>query len=120
VGNVHTRHFSVIFGAGQLFHTIAKSLPSSPKFTFVHFTGNEIPQTAFRRWAVGRIRCIIVLSRDYFLNQVASLLKFAKETADPQLAAVLIAKAADLKSQVDESSTTPQAPDVGPDIRSQT
>jgi hypothetical protein len=61
-----------------------------------------------------------VLSRDYFLNQVASLLKFAKETTNPQLAAVLIAKAADLKSQVDESSTTPQAPDVGPDTRSQT
>jgi hypothetical protein len=68
-----------------------------------------------------------VLSRDYFVNQVASLLKFAKETTNPQLAAVLIAKAADLKSQVDESSTTPQAPDVGPetsplppDIRPQT
>jgi hypothetical protein len=65
-----------------------------------------------------------VLSRDYFLNQVASLLKFAKETTNPQLAAVLIAKAADLKSQIDESGTTPQAPDVGselpPDIRSQT
>jgi hypothetical protein len=56
-----------------------------------------------------------VLSRDYFVNQVASLLKFAKETTNPKLAAVLIAKAADLKSQVDESSTTPQAPDVGPE-----
>ena len=68
-----------------------------------------------------------MLSRDYFVNQVASLLKFAKETTNPKLAAVLIAKAADLKSQVDESSTTPQALDVGPetsplppDIRSQT
>ena len=68
-----------------------------------------------------------MLSRDYFVNQVASLLKFAKETTNAQFAAVLIAKAADLKSQVDESSTTPQAPDVGPetsplppDIRSQT
>jgi hypothetical protein len=61
-----------------------------------------------------------VLSRDYFVNQVASLLKFAKETTNRQLAAVLIAKAADLKSQVDESSATPQAPDVGPDTGSQT
>ena len=127
VGNVTYRHYSVIFEPGQLFHTIAKFLPSSPKFTFVHFTGNEIPQAAFRRWAVGRIRWTIVLSRDYFVNQVASLLKFAKETTNPKLAAVLIAKAADLKSQVDESSTTPQALDVGPetsplppDIRSQT
>ena len=48
-----------------------------------------------------------MLSRDYFVSQVTSLLKFAKETTNPQLAAVLIEKAADLKSQVDESSTTP-------------
>jgi hypothetical protein len=71
-----------------------------------------------------------VLSRDYFVSQVASLLKFAKETTNPQLAAVLIEKAADLKSQVDESSTpgpTAQALDVDPetspllpDIRPQT
>jgi hypothetical protein len=60
-----------------------------------------------------------MLSRDYFVSQVTSLLKFAKETTNPQLAAVLIEKAADLKSQVDESSTTPdpnpQAPDVDPE-----
>jgi len=109
------RHYSVIFGPGDLFQDNCRFIPSSPKFTFGHFTGNEIPQAAFRRWAVGRIRWTIVLSRDYFVNQVASLLKFAKETTNPQLAAVLIAKAADLKSQVDESSTTPKAPDVGPE-----
>jgi len=60
----------------------------------------------------------IVLSRDYFTRQVTTLLKFAKATTNPQLAAVLIEKAADLKSQVDESSTTPepsaQAPAVQP------
>jgi hypothetical protein len=60
-----------------------------------------------------------VLSRDYFVSQVTALLKFAKETTDPQLAAVLIEKAADLKSQVDESSRTPDptphAPDVQPE-----
>ena len=71
-----------------------------------------------------------MLSRDYFVSQVTALLKFAKETTDPQLAAVLIEKAADLKSQVDESSTpgpTAQALDVDPetspllpDIRPQT
>jgi hypothetical protein len=48
-----------------------------------------------------------VLNRDYFVSQVTSLLKFAKETTNPLLAAVLIEKAADLKFQVDESSTTP-------------
>jgi hypothetical protein len=60
-----------------------------------------------------------MLSKDYFVSQVTSLLKFAKETTNPQLAAVLIEKAADLKSQVDESSTTPdpspQTPDVQPE-----
>lgn len=51
------------------------------------------------------------------MSQVTTLLKFAKATTNPQLAAVLIEKAADLKSQVDESSTTPslQAPDVQPE-----
>jgi len=53
------------------------------------------------------------------VRQVVTLLKFAKSTTNPQLAAVLIEKAADLKSQVDESSTTanlsPLAPDVEPE-----
>ena len=60
-----------------------------------------------------------MVRRDYFVRRAAFLLKFAKETTNPQLAAVLIEKAADLKSQVDESSTTqdpaPQAPDVPPE-----
>jgi len=60
-----------------------------------------------------------VIGRDYFVRQAATLLKFAKATTNPQLAAVLIEKAADLKSRVDESSTTPdpspQAPDAQPE-----
>jgi hypothetical protein len=65
----------------------------------------------------GRIAGCIVLSRDYFVSQVTTLLKFAKATTNPQLASVLSQKAADLKPQVDESSTTPslQAPDVQPE-----
>jgi hypothetical protein len=61
-----------------------------------------------------------VIGRDYFVRQAATLLKFAKATTNPQLAAVLIEKAADLKSQVDESSMTPdpspQTLDVEPEI----
>jgi len=61
----------------------------------------------------------IVLGRHYFVRQATTLLKFAKETKNPRLAAVLIEKAVDLKSQVDESSTTPdpspQTPDVQPE-----
>ncbi len=52
----------------------------------------------------------------HFVSQVASLLKFAKETTNPQLAAVLIEKAADLKSHVDESSTTLDPSHVAPDV----
>jgi hypothetical protein len=61
-----------------------------------------------------------MLSRDYFVSQVTTLLKFAKATTNPQLAAALIEKAADLKSQVDESTTpdqTSQAADVQPETR---
>jgi len=46
-----------------------------------------------------------------------TLLKFAKITTDPNIAAALIEKAADLKSKVDESTLpdpTPLAPDVEP------
>lgn len=60
------------------------------------------------------------MSRDYFVSQVTTLLKFAKATTNPQLAAALIEKAADLKSQVDESTTpdqTSQAADVQPETR---
>jgi hypothetical protein len=85
-------------------------------FNFIHPDGTKARRLrdVFGWATLGNI----MLSRHYFVSQVASLLKFAKETTNPQLAAVLIEKAADLKSQVDESSTTPdptpQASDVQP------
>jgi hypothetical protein len=54
------------------------------------------------------------------MRQATTLLKFAKSTTNPQLAAVLIEKAADLKSQVDESNlpdAAPLAPDIEPPAR---
>ena len=60
----------------------------------------------------------IVIGRQYFTHQAATLLKFAKSTTNPQLAAVLAVKAADLKSQLDESTRpglSPLAPDVEPE-----
>jgi hypothetical protein len=46
-------------------------------------------------------------------RQAATLLKFAKATTDPKMAAGLVEKAAELKSQVDEApDKSPQAPDV--------
>jgi hypothetical protein len=56
-----------------------------------------------------------VLGRQYLTLQAMTLLKFAKITTDPNIAAALIEKAADLKSKVDESTLpTPLAPDVEP------
>jgi hypothetical protein len=58
-----------------------------------------------------------VVGRSYFTRQATTLLKFAKSTKNPDLAAVLIEKAADLKSQIDETmppDPSPLAPDVEP------
>jgi hypothetical protein len=60
---------------------------------------------------------IIVLGRLYFTRQAASLLKFAKTTSNPELAAVLVQKAADMRSQVESpkqssEDKSPVAPDV--------
>jgi len=59
----------------------------------------------------------IVIGRNYFTRQATTLLKFAKSTANPELAAMLIEKAAELKSQVEASpppDRSPRAPDVEP------
>jgi len=56
-----------------------------------------------------------VAGRQYLARQAMILLKLAKTTSDPQTAAALVEKAADLKSQIDDSSLpdpTPVAPDV--------
>lgn len=59
----------------------------------------------------------IVLGRLYFTRQAASLLKFAKATSNPELAAVLVQKAADLNAQGEapkqaSEDKSPRAPDV--------
>ena len=58
-----------------------------------------------------------MLGRLYFTRQAASLLKFAKATSNPELAAVLVQKAADLRSQAESpkqssEDKSPMAPDV--------
>jgi len=58
-----------------------------------------------------------VIGRDYFVRQATVLLNLAKTIKDPTVSAALIAKAADLKLQVDEigeRDLTPLAPDVEP------
>ncbi len=66
----------------------------------------------FRRdvfgWAVIKSeREPTVIGRHYFIRQAEILLKFAKTTTDPKVAAGLIEKAADLKLQVDEPGARP-------------
>ncbi len=61
--------------------------------------------------------CIIaMLGKLYVMRQAAALLRFAKSTSNPELAAILINKAADLKSQGEpgspEADKSPLAPDV--------
>jgi len=61
-----------------------------------------------------------VIGKQYFVRQAATLLEFAKSTANPKLSAVLIEKAADLTSRVDEIGTTDRShvpPDVVPEKR---
>lgn len=55
-----------------------------------------------------------MVGREYLTRQATTLLKFARTVTDPNVAAGLVEKAADLKSQVDDSSRAdrnPQVPD---------
>jgi hypothetical protein len=57
-----------------------------------------------------------MVGRGYLSRQAAALLNFARATGNPELAAVLVEKAASLKSQADEITPSgdfsPKAPDV--------
>jgi len=56
-----------------------------------------------------------VLGRLYFARQATTLLKYARSTSNPELAASLVERAAKLKAQIDADrrpSTSPHAPDV--------
>jgi hypothetical protein len=54
-----------------------------------------------------------VVGRQYLKRQATTLLKFAQTTSDPQVAAALVEKAADLKAQVERvPDRSPRAPDV--------
>ncbi len=59
-----------------------------------------------------------MISRRYLARQARALINFAKSTNNPELAAVLVEKAADLKDQIDRkmpaADPDPQAPDVEP------
>jgi hypothetical protein len=54
----------------------------------------------------------------YIVRQIATLLKFAKTTSDPSVAAAVVEKATNLKDRIDETLPArdlgPRAPDVEP------
>lgn len=60
-----------------------------------------------------------MLDQAYFLRQIRILLKFARLTSDPLVAAGLMEKAVNLKSQVDglaePKDVSPLPPDVEPE-----
>lgn len=54
-----------------------------------------------------------MVGRQYLTQQATTLLKFAKTVTDPNVAAGLVEKVADLKSQLDASpDKSARAPDV--------
>ena len=82
------------------------------KFTFVLLAGTNprLPRGVVG-WEQNDGESTLI-GRGYFVRQAATLLKFAQTTTDPKVAAGLVDKAADLRSQVDETSALP--PDLGP------
>ena len=57
-----------------------------------------------------------MLGRIYVARQAASLLKFAKATSNPELAAVLVQKAADLKAEIEQPRPAEDKSPVAPDV----
>jgi hypothetical protein len=87
----------------------AMSLPA----LYLHCGGTNIrlPASCLRGHSGG----LSVIGKPYFVRQAATLLRFAQSTHDPKVAAALVEKAADLKSQMDAGlspDVTPLAPDV--------
>lgn len=59
-----------------------------------------------------------MLGRPYFTRQATTLLKFAKLTSNPALAASLVERAANLKAQID-SDMRPDASAIAPDVETE-
>lgn len=84
---------------------------------FEYFRGTN---AALRRPLVraGQQRGATVISKRYLMRQARALISFAKSTNNPELAAVLVERAADFKDQVDKKTPpfdpSPRAPDVQP------
>jgi hypothetical protein len=80
---------------------------------FCHNRGNHSGCFGVMHLPKSSSGCSTVVGRSYLLRQAETLLKLARVTADPQVAAAVIEKAGEFKSQIEKlPDTTPQAPDV--------
>lgn len=99
---------------------IVKVEPTGPDFIFVQSLERN---SALQRHVVGLAAMgTAVVSRRYLTLQASALMEFAKSTNNPELATVLVARAADDKAQVNETirpiDPSLQAPDVEPSAKS--
>jgi hypothetical protein len=60
-----------------------------------------------------------MLGRDYFVRQATTLLRMARTTRDPQVAAGLAVKAADLKDKLDQTPPPSDVPPIAPGAENQ-
>src|SRR5260370_22506662 len=86
--------------------------PTLSSLAYIRSGTNPRPPLDVYRWAVTGSA---VVRRNYFTRQAKTLLNFAKSTSDPNLAADLIHKTADMKSQLGEAHT-PHPPPFAPDV----
>jgi hypothetical protein len=98
ISNV-SRFWAVKFSLSPLLYNLAGTKFALPRFALRSKSGENI-----------------VIGRQYFVRQAATLLEFAQSTNDPELAAALIERASSLLDKIDESNArpdpSPQAPDV--------
>ena len=85
----------------------------APGCTFVLFSWNGFRAAASSHRVMGSNGDQIVPGKRYLTEQAATFLKFAKATADPDVAARFLDKAADLSARSEAApDASPQAPDV--------
>jgi hypothetical protein len=82
----------------------------------LRFSGNRLPLRALGGAVISSFWGSGMVGRGYLSRQAMALLSFARATANPQLAAALVEKAASLKSQADEIAPSPDASPRPPDV----
>jgi hypothetical protein len=60
-----------------------------------------------------------MIGREYLSRQALTLLRLARLTTNPNVAANLTTKAADMQSRVEEAPLSPELPPTAPEIQSE-